>query len=79
MMSVRLMIADDHPAVRAGVVSIIQGTEIEMVCQAETYEQTVKFALTCQPDVLLLDVRLAGADGLSALEQINARTRGYRS
>lgn len=64
------MIADDHVAVRAGVTSLIQGTEIEMVCQAETCEQTVKFALACQPDVLLLDIRLASVDGLSALEQI---------
>ena len=58
-MSIRLMIADDHAAVRAGVISIIQGTEIEVICQAETCEQTVKLARTFQPDVLLLDVRLA--------------------
>ena len=50
--------------------SLTQGTEIEVVCQAETFEQTVKFALTCQPDVLLLDLRLGGSDGLRALEQI---------
>jgi DNA-binding NarL/FixJ family response regulator len=69
-MSVRLMIADDHLAVRTGVVSLIQGTEIELVCQAETCDQTVKFALACQPDVLLLDLRLSGSDGLDALERI---------
>jgi DNA-binding NarL/FixJ family response regulator len=69
-MGVRLMIADDHVAIRTGLVSLIQGTEIEMVCQAETCEQTVRFALTCQPDVLLLDLRLGGEDGLHALEQI---------
>ncbi len=70
-MSVRLMIADDHAAVRVGVISLIRGTEIELICQAETCEQTVKFALVSEPDVLLLDVRLAGSDGLSALEQIH--------
>ncbi|MGO9108193.1 MAG: response regulator [Thermoguttaceae bacterium] len=69
-MGVRLMIADDHVAIRTGIASLIQGTEIELVCQAETYEETVKFALTCQPDVLLLDLRLGGADGMRALEQI---------
>jgi DNA-binding NarL/FixJ family response regulator len=69
-MTIRLMIADDHVAVRAGVVTFIRGTEIEVVCQAETCEQTVKYALACQPDVLLLDVRLGGLDGLGALEQI---------
>ncbi len=69
-MGIRLMIADDHVAIRAGIVGLIQGTEIELVCQAETCEQTVKVALSCQPDVLLLDLRLQGSDGLDALEQI---------
>ncbi len=70
------MIADDHVAIRAGVIGMIQGTEIEVVCQAETCEQTVKFALTCQPDVLLLDVRLSDRDGLSALEEIKRASPG---
>jgi len=69
-MSIRLMIADDHLAIRTGVASLIQGTEIELVCQAETCDQTVKFALTCKPDVVLLDLRLEGSDGLQALERI---------
>ena len=43
-MGIRLMIADDHVAIRAGIVGLIQGTEIELVCQAETCEQTVKVA-----------------------------------
>jgi DNA-binding NarL/FixJ family response regulator len=72
-MSIRLMIADDHPAIRAGVISLIQGTEIELICQAETCEETIQFALTCQPDVVLLDIRLAGSDGMSALEQIKRK------
>ena len=77
-MGVRLMVADDHVAVRAGVASLIQGTEIEMVCQAETCEETVKFALACQPNVLLLDVRLANCDGLVALEEIKRKSPGIR-
>ncbi len=73
-MGIRLMIADDHVAVRAGVARLVQGTEIELICQAETCEQTVKFARTCRPDVVLLDLRLAaGSDGLSALEQIKRK------
>jgi DNA-binding NarL/FixJ family response regulator len=69
-MTIRLMIADDHVAIRAGMVSLVRGTEIEVVCQAETCEQTIKFALACQPDVLLLDVRMGGSDGLESLEEI---------
>ena len=70
-MNIRLMIAEDHPIIRAGVVNLIRGTEIELICQAETSEETVKFALTCKPDVLLLDLQLVASDGLSALEQIH--------
>ena len=70
-MNIRLMIAEDHPIIRAGVVNLIRGTEIEVICQAETSEETVKFALTCRPDVLLLDLQLLESDGLSALEQIH--------
>ena len=70
-MSIRLMIADDHAAVRAGVISLIQDTDIKVVCESETCEQTVELALSSKPDVLLLDVRLAGSDGLSALKQIH--------
>jgi two-component system, NarL family, response regulator LiaR len=69
-MPVRLMISDDHPAIRKGVVEYLEGTEIEAVCQAETCKQTVEFALACKPDVLLLDLRLPDADGLEALEAI---------
>jgi DNA-binding NarL/FixJ family response regulator len=69
-MAVRLMIADDHLAVRKGVIEFVQGTEIEVVCQAESCAETVKYALTCKPDVLLLDVSMASEDGLAALETI---------
>ena len=70
-MSVRLMIADDHAAVRVGVISLIRGTEIELICQAETCSRPSSLLSFLKPDVLLLDVRLAGSDGLSALEQIH--------
>jgi NarL family two-component system response regulator LiaR len=58
------------------LIALIQGTEIEVICQAETSEQTVKFANACRPDVLLLDIRLGGSDGLCALEQIHRENAG---
>ena len=48
-MGIRLMIAEDHPVIGAGVTRLIQGTEIELVCQAETSEQTVKLAPPLSP------------------------------
>ena len=35
-MGIRLMIAEDHAGIRAGVLNLIRGTEIELICQAET-------------------------------------------
>jgi DNA-binding NarL/FixJ family response regulator len=72
-MALRLMVADDHLAIRQGVIGLVQGTEIEVVCQAETSEQTVKCAITCEPDVLLLDMRLPDADGLEVMEALRAK------
>jgi DNA-binding NarL/FixJ family response regulator len=69
-MALRLMIADDHPALRNGVVEFIQGTDIQAVCQAKTCRETVERALADKPDVLLLDVRMSDGDGLKALEAI---------
>ena len=70
-MGIRLMLAEGHVIIRAGLMNFVQGTEIEIVCQAETSEQTVKLVLACQPDVLLLGTQLVGSDGLGALEQIH--------
>ena len=64
------MVADDHPIIRAGVNALLHGTDIEVVCEADSCEQTIRFALTCDPDVVLLDIRLADGDGLAALQEI---------
>jgi DNA-binding NarL/FixJ family response regulator len=69
-MSIRLMIADDQALVRAGMAALVQGADIEVVCQADSCEQTIRYAMTCKPDVLLLDLRLGDKSGLEALEQI---------
>ena len=69
-MRIRLMIADDHVAVRTGVTSLVQGTEIEVVCQAESCQQAMQYAMTCEPDVVLLDVLMADGNGLTVLEKI---------
>jgi DNA-binding NarL/FixJ family response regulator len=66
----RLLIGDDHLAVRQGVMTMLLGTEIEVAAQAASCEQTVKYTLTCEPDVVLVDMRLPDEDGLQALRRI---------
>jgi DNA-binding NarL/FixJ family response regulator len=69
-LGIRLLVADDHQIARAGVVSMITGTEIEVACQAVNCSQAVRYALTCDPDVVLLDISLPDGNGFSALDQI---------
>lgn len=46
------------------------GTEIEIACQACNCEEAVRFALSTEPDVVLLDLRMPGGDGFAVLETI---------
>jgi DNA-binding NarL/FixJ family response regulator len=69
-MSVKLLIADDHEVVRYGLRSLIADTEIEIVGEATTGEQTIKMALESNPDVVLLDIRMPGGDGLNVLGRL---------
>ena len=69
-MSIRLLVADDHEVVRAGVRYLVQGTDIIVVAEADSGETAVERAKTYRPDVVLLDVRMPEGDGLIALGRI---------
>lgn len=72
-MSVRLLIADDHEVIRTGLITLLQGSGIEVVGQAATGKETVKLAEQLKPDVVLLDIRMPDGDGLSALEKLRQK------
>ncbi|MGC3968636.1 MAG: response regulator transcription factor [Pirellulales bacterium] len=65
-MSIRLLVADDHEVVRSGMVSMLEGTDIEIVGQAASGVETVAKAQELKPDVVTLDIRMENGDGLSA-------------
>ncbi len=69
-MSIKLLIADDHEVVRCGLRSLMAGTEVEIVGEATTGEQAIQLALEMKPDVVLLDIRMPGGDGLNALGRL---------
>ena len=69
-MSIKLLIADDHEVVRCGLRSLMAGTEIEIVGEATTGEQAIQLAMESKPDVVLLDIRMPGGDGLNALGRL---------
>ena len=70
IMGIRLMICDDHPAIRAGLVALLEGSDIGVALQAETCDEAVRLAEKGKPDVILLDIRLGEEDGLNALRKI---------
>ena len=77
--NVRIIVADDHEVVRSGLVSLLNGTDIEIVAEASTSEEVVSLACTHKPDVVLLDIRMApGSGGLIALEKIRDEVPSVR-
>ena len=71
---IRVIIADDHPVVRKGLRMTLEefGAEIELVGEAEDGKAAVRLVEEVQPDVVLLDIRMPGMDGLEALEHMRA-------
>jgi len=69
-MAITAVIADDHEAVRLGVISLLDGLKIKIVGEASTAMQAVSMTRKHKPDVLLLDVRLPEGDGLTALSLV---------
>lgn len=69
-MSIKLLIADDHEVVRCGLRSLLAGADIEIVAEATTGEQAIQLAMEKRPDVLLLDIRMPGGDGLNVLGRL---------
>jgi DNA-binding NarL/FixJ family response regulator len=64
----RVVVADDNPVVRAGLTALLSGrADIEVVAEAADGRQAYEAAHRHRPDVVLLDVRMPGVDGISAL------------
>ena len=69
-MSIRLLVADDHPMVRAGVKKMIEGKDIKIVAECADGVEVVTQTLKRKPDVVLMDIRMPQRDGLNALGRI---------
>ncbi|MER7402133.1 response regulator transcription factor [Streptomyces sp. NPDC000070] len=66
--SLRVVVADDNPVVRAGLTALLSGrADITVVAEAADGRQACEAAHQHRPDVVLLDVRMPGVDGISAL------------
>jgi two-component system response regulator DevR len=72
--SLRVMLVDDHEVVRRGVREMLEATgDIKVVGEAGTVKDAVSLAGSLQPDVIVMDVRLADGSGIEATRDIRAR------
>src|SRR5690554_8071794 len=73
-MTIRVLVADDHPIVRSGIVSLLQAAaDVEVVGQASTGTEAVALALEHSPDIVLMDLRMPALAGDEATGQILAQ------
>ena len=67
----RLLLVDDHEIVRQGLASLLQGVEGFEICgEAATGEDAIREADKSSPDIVIMDLRLPGIDGLQATRSI---------
>ncbi|HEX2024369.1 MAG TPA: response regulator transcription factor [Acidimicrobiales bacterium] len=73
---IRVVLADDQVLVRAGFKALLDAQDdIEVVAEAGDGDEAVRLARTLVPDVVLMDIRMPGTDGLSATRAITAQDR----
>lgn len=69
--SIRLVVADDHAVVRAGLIALLEfEDDITVVGEAADVDETIRRTRTLKPDVLLLDITMPGGGGLRAVQPI---------
>jgi DNA-binding NarL/FixJ family response regulator len=76
---IRVMLADDHPVVREGLRGMLAAErDIEVVAQAASGTEAIAMAARHQPDVVLMDLRMPGGDGVEATTAILDAAPGVR-
>jgi DNA-binding NarL/FixJ family response regulator len=72
----RILIVDDHEALRAGVRTVLESRGIEVCGEAANGQEALAKALQLLPDLVILDITMPVLDGFSAAREINKRLPG---
>jgi len=77
--TIRLLIVDDHPIVRDGLRGAFTGSpEFEVVGEAHDGAEAVARATALRPDVVLMDLRMPGVDGVEAIRRLHREAPAVR-
>ena len=79
MKPIRVMIVDDHEVVRLGLRAVLEPEDdIQVVADAATADAAIREAQIKRPNVVLMDVRMPGKDGIQACREIRERLPATR-
>jgi DNA-binding NarL/FixJ family response regulator len=71
MSRIRVLLADDHALVRAGIRSLLQNIgEVEVVAEADDGREALKLIASLQPDIVLMDIAMPNLNGLEAAMRV---------
>ncbi len=71
METIRILLADDHKLVRAGMRSLLKDVaEVDVIAEASTGREAIDLVEKHQPDIVLMDIAMSGLNGLDAAEHI---------
>ena len=69
--SIRILVADDHPMLREGLVAVLSTQpDLDVVGEAANGSEVVRLAQSLAPEVILLDLEMPDVDGIAALERL---------
>jgi DNA-binding NarL/FixJ family response regulator len=69
--TVRVLVADDHPMVRSGLVGVLSSLDgFDVVAVAADGREAVREAVLHRPDVVLMDLKMPGTDGFTAIREL---------
>jgi DNA-binding NarL/FixJ family response regulator len=69
---IRVVVADDHPVFRRGLVGVLaEDAAVEVVGEAADGDEVLRVAIECQPDVVLMDLHMAGTGGVEATRRLS--------